>query len=118
MPSTVNGTELLAQEFRDALLLRYARSLADLPCHCDGCGQNFSVRYALACKKGGLVICRHNEIRDELSDLASKALIPSALRNEPRIHPSRPATEEKESSDPLKQPDNCAKTETKTEEMY
>ncbi len=100
LPSTVNGTELLAQEFRDALLLRYARSPADLPSHCDGCGQVFSVRHALECKKGGLVICRHNEIRDELVDLASKALIPSAVRDEPRIHSSHAATEEKEPTDP------------------
>ena len=35
-PSTVNGTELSAQEFRDSLLLRYARTPADLPTHCDG----------------------------------------------------------------------------------
>jgi hypothetical protein len=37
------------------------------------------------------VISRHNEIRDELVDLASKALTPSAVRDEPRIHTSRPA---------------------------
>jgi hypothetical protein len=30
MPSAVDGTELLAQEFRDALLLRYSRSPGDL----------------------------------------------------------------------------------------
>jgi hypothetical protein len=36
------------------------------------------------------VISRHNEIRDELVDLASKALTPSAVRDEPRIHTSRP----------------------------
>jgi hypothetical protein len=89
MPSAVNGTELSAQEFRDALLLRYSRSPGDLQSHCDGCGQTFGVRHALSCMKGGLVISRHNEIRDELSDLASKALVPSAVRDEPRIHTSR-----------------------------
>jgi hypothetical protein len=92
-PSTVNGTELSAQEFRDSILLRYARTPADLPTHCDGCDQKFSVRHALECKKGGLVISRHNEIRDELVDLASKALTPSAVRDEPRIHTSRPAVQ-------------------------
>jgi hypothetical protein len=79
LPSTVNGTELSAAEFRDALLLRYARSPPDLPSQCDGCLQKFSIRHALECKTGGLVI----EIQDELSDLASKALSPSAVRNEP-----------------------------------
>jgi hypothetical protein len=33
----------------------------------------------LECKKGGNVILRHNEIRDELADLASKAIVPSAV---------------------------------------
>jgi hypothetical protein len=90
-PSIVNGTELSAQEFRNSVLLRYARTPADLPTHCDGCDQKFSVRHALECKKGGLVISCHNEIRDEPVDLASKALTPSAVRDEPRIHTSCPA---------------------------
>jgi hypothetical protein len=91
MPSTVNGTELSAQEWRDAFFLRYGRSPGDLPSLCDGCGQKFSVQHALECKKGGNVILRHNEIRDELADLAAKAIIPSAIRNEPLIHTSCPA---------------------------
>jgi hypothetical protein len=89
LPSTVNSTELSAQEFRDALLLRYTRCPPDLPIQCDGCQQKFSVRHALECKRGGLVISRHNKIRDELSDLASKAFFPSAVRDEPIIHTSR-----------------------------
>jgi hypothetical protein len=79
LPSAVNGAELSAQEFRDALLLQCARGPPDLPSFCDGCNQKFSVRHALERKKGGLVIPRHNESRDELSDLASKALSPSAV---------------------------------------
>jgi hypothetical protein len=90
MASVVNGTQLLAQEYRDALLLHYVRSPADLQSHCDGCGQKFSVKHALGCKKGGLVISCHNEIQDELSNLASKALIPSAVCDKPRIYPSHP----------------------------
>ncbi len=62
-----------------------------LPIQCNGCQQKFSVRHALECKRGGLVISRHNEIRDELSDLASKAFFPSAVRDEPRIQTSRAA---------------------------
>ena len=85
------GTELSAQEFRDSLLLRYAQTPKDLPSQCDGCGQKFSVRHGLECKKGGLVISRHNEVRDELADLAAKAFVPSAVRDEPRIHTSRPS---------------------------
>jgi hypothetical protein len=88
---TVNGTELSAQEFRDALLLQYARCPSDLPIQCDGCQQKFSVHHALECKRGGLVFSQHNEIRDELSDLASKAFFPSVVRYEPRICTSRAA---------------------------
>jgi hypothetical protein len=95
MPSTLNGTELSAQEFRDALLLRHARTPGDLPSHCDGCGAKFDVRHALECKVGGLVIQRHNEINEELCDLASKALVPSAVRVEPMIHSRRTAEETK-----------------------
>jgi hypothetical protein len=94
LPSTVNGMELSAPEFRDAFLLRYARCPPDLPSHCDGCLQKFSVWHALECKTGGLVIFRHNEIRDELSDLATKALSPSAVRDEPLIHHSHSSKSE------------------------
>jgi hypothetical protein len=73
-PSTLNGTELSAQEFRDALLLCHARTPGDLQSHCDGCGVKFDVCHALECKVGGLVILRHNEINEELCNLASKAL--------------------------------------------
>jgi hypothetical protein len=71
-----NDTELSAQEFRDTLLLRYARCPPDLLIQCGGCQQKFSVRHTLECKRGDLVVSRHNEIRDELSNLASKALSP------------------------------------------
>jgi hypothetical protein len=37
LPSTVNGTELSPQEFRDALFMRYGITLPDLPQTCDGC---------------------------------------------------------------------------------
>jgi hypothetical protein len=74
MSSTLNGNELSAQEFRDALLLRHARTPGDLLSHCDGCGAKFDVGHALECKVGGLVILQHNEINEELCDLASKAL--------------------------------------------
>jgi hypothetical protein len=55
----------------------------------------FTLQHALACKKGGLVIFRHNEIRDELVNLAGKALTPSAVRDEPLIKPSRVKESEK-----------------------
>jgi hypothetical protein len=95
LPSIVNGTELSTQEFRDAINMRYGITPPDLPLKCDGCDQHFTMQHALSCKKGGLVIFRHNEIRDELVYLAGKAFTPSAIRDEPLIHPCRVAKEVK-----------------------
>ena len=47
--------------------------------------------HGLECKKGGLVIQRHDEIKFELQDLAARALIPSVVRDEPQIYPGRSA---------------------------
>ena len=69
--------------------MRYGITLPDLPDVCDGCEACFTLQHALGCKKGGLVIFRHNEIRDELVHLAGKALTPSAIRDEPLIRPCR-----------------------------
>ena len=89
VPSTVNGTELGAQEWRDALFLRYRLELPDLPSHCDGCDTKFSISHALDCKKGGLVTARHNEIRDGVADLAGKAFTPAHVRDDPLIYSGR-----------------------------
>jgi hypothetical protein len=48
---------------------------------------------------GGLVILQHNEINEELWDLASEALAPSAVCVEPMIH-SRRTAEETKAKDP------------------
>ena len=47
LPSTVNGTELGAQEWRDALFLRYVLDPPDLPKYCDGCQARFLINHAL-----------------------------------------------------------------------
>ena len=99
LPSTVNGTKLSAQEFRDSLHLPYARSPDDLPASCDGCGSKFSVLHALECKNGGLVIGQHNEIQDELYYLATCAFKPSMVHDEPKINTSSPIEEANEQSE-------------------
>ncbi len=62
LPSIVNGTELLAEEFRDALTIQYGELPSNFPLHCDGCDAHFTLQHALACKKGGPVIFWHNEV--------------------------------------------------------
>ena len=85
-PSTFNGTELGAQEYRDALFLWYGLKLLDLPTHCDGCQAKFSISHTLDCKKDGLVTACHNNLHDGVADLSGKAFTPSHVRNDPFIY--------------------------------
>lgn len=71
LPVQKDNLNLTAAEFRDALCLRYLKPLLDLPTVCDGCGAPFTTSHALDCMKGGLIVQRHNEIRDLLFDLMS-----------------------------------------------
>ena len=84
--STVNGTELGAQEWRYALFLRYGLDPPGLPTHYDGCQAKFSISHAIDCKKGGLVTAPHNEIRDRVAYLEGKAFTPSHMHNNPLIY--------------------------------
>ena len=85
-PSTVNGTELGAQECQDAAFLHYSLDPPDLPKYCDGCNARFSICHALNYKRGGLVTARHNDLRDGVADLAGKAFTTSHVRNDPFIY--------------------------------
>ena len=82
-PSTVNGTELGAQEWRDAAFLRYGLDPLDLPKFYKGCKDRFSICHALYCKRGGLVTALRNELRDGVANLAGKAFTPSYVRDDP-----------------------------------
>ena len=64
--------DLSPLQFRDGLTICYLRDLPCLPPRCDGCGTALTLQHALDCKKGGLVIQRHNEIRDCIGDIASQ----------------------------------------------
>ena len=88
-PSTVNGTDLGAQEWHDALFLRYVLDTPDLTTYCDGCNVKFTICHALKCKRGNLVTARHNKLRDGVADLAGKAFTPSHVRNAPLIFAGR-----------------------------
>jgi hypothetical protein len=77
--------ELSVEEFRDALIMRYGERPSNFPHMCHGYDAPFSLEHALGCKKGGLIIFRHNEVQDELARLAAKAFTPSAVCDEPLI---------------------------------
>ena len=89
MPDRLNGTELSADEFRDSLRLRFGLVPLGLPERCDGCGQRFTLGHAMSCKKGGLVLLRHNDVAAEWHHLCAQALTPSAVSDEPLIHRGR-----------------------------
>jgi hypothetical protein len=87
-PSLDSHTTLSPTEFRDGLHLRYAKPPLDLPRFCDGCNVRFTLDHGLSCKKGGLILHRHNALRDEMATLMAAALSPSCVRSEPLISPS------------------------------
>ena len=83
LPTSRDHYDLTAQEFCDALALRYRKPLLNVPSGCDGCGAPFSLDHALVCRKGGLIIQRHNEVRDAVGDLA--ALVWGRVVSEPVV---------------------------------
>ena len=60
--------DLNKREFRDAVRLRYDWPIPDNPSVCV-CGSMFTVDHAMICQRRGLVIQRHNEIRDLQAEL-------------------------------------------------
>jgi hypothetical protein len=95
LPSILNGMELSAEEIHDAHTIRYSELPSNFPLKCDGCDAHFTLQHALGCKKGGLVIFCHNEVRDKLAHWVTKAFTPSAVRNEPWILSGRVVEKEK-----------------------
>ena len=85
LPSTVNRTELGAQEWRYSIFLSYGINPPDLPYHCDGDGLSFSVFYVLNCKKGSLIVARHNELCSWVTDLEGKAFTPVHVCDDPKF---------------------------------
>ena len=71
VPLVDQGLVLNKQEFRDSLRLRYNMPLSDLPSKCV-CGEKYTVRHALSCKKGGFVAQRHDGVRNLLTSLTGK----------------------------------------------
>ena len=83
--SFVNGTQLAKLEFRDTLRLRYNIVSLKLPPKCDGCNTDFTVDHALKCIKGGLVVFRHNEIRNKLISVCQMCFSKRSVRDEPNL---------------------------------
>ena len=86
LPIAKHHFDLTAQEFRDALAIRYKKPLLGIPSKCDGCGSSFDLSHALSCRTGGLVTQRHNEVRDAFADLSAMAW--NQVKREPIVKES------------------------------
>eukprot|EP00957_Ditylum_brightwellii_P003060 234274-Ditylum_brightwellii.AAC.1 len=53
---------------------------------CDGCGQHLSVKHALSCSHGGLVLIQHNDVAAEWGELGRTGLYPSAVSHKPKLY--------------------------------
>ncbi len=86
-PNKLNGNLLSAEEWRDNARLRYGMRPVGLCERCDGIGCNagFTIEHGLSCKKGGLVVQRHDDVADEAGALAAMALTASRVSYEPEI---------------------------------
>ena len=76
--------DLNKREFRDTVRLRYDWPIPDQPSVCV-CGSMFTVDHAMICKRGGLVIQRHNEIRDLQAELLD--MVCYDVQVEPALQP-------------------------------
>ena len=68
LPIKRHGFYLEKQAFWDAIRIRYDIPLERLPTTCV-CGMSFDIQHAFSCPKGGLVINRHNELRDTTAEI-------------------------------------------------
>jgi hypothetical protein len=84
-PCLIEYTYLSAQEYRGALCLWYGLTHPNLPSICNSCPAPFSVVHALDCKKGGLVTLSHNDLCNEIADIAALAYTPTAVQIEPPL---------------------------------
>jgi hypothetical protein len=84
IPLEEHGFVLNKGEFRDAISLRYNKSLQGLLSKCP-CGENYNVTHALNCKKGGFVTIRHNNLRNFEANLLRK--VHNDVELEPALQP-------------------------------
>ena len=71
-PSYEHGTVLHKRDFVDACCIRYGWQILNLPTKCV-CDAAFNVQHALDCKRGGLRIIQHNEVRDTIAQCMIEA---------------------------------------------
>eukprot|EP00957_Ditylum_brightwellii_P133270 10162263-Ditylum_brightwellii.AAC.1 len=66
--------------------MRYLITPQGLPTIC-ACGKHHTLNHALQCKIGGLIGGRDDEARDDLGCVATQAISPHVVHNDPRVQP-------------------------------
>ena len=83
LPLEDEGYVLNKEEFRNALALRYNKSIPNLPSQCP-CGKSFNPTHAMVCKTGGFIHAPHDNVKNLEASLLSRvckdvAIEPSLL---------------------------------------
>ena len=83
LPLEDEGYVLNKEEFRDALALRYNKSIPNLPSQCL-CGKSFNPTHAMVCKTGDFIHAHHDNVKNLEASLLSRvckdvAIDPSLL---------------------------------------
>ena len=91
--NTVTGSLLVATEFCYFNAHIMMLTPPNLQSKYDGCATSFDVRHGLSCIKRGLIISRHNKVRDELLYLDRQNFPSTNVRGKPLIHQGRSISE-------------------------
>ena len=51
----------------------------DILATCNGCGKKLSIKHAISCPKGDLVLAWHDDATKEWGALGARALVPSSI---------------------------------------
>ena len=92
LPMARNGNVLCAREWRDGIAFRYWLEPQGLQPLCD---EQFDGDHALKCRKGGLIIRRHNDVTRELQRITEMnwpgtVLEPVIRHGDPGLPPDDP----------------------------
>ena len=83
-PDKEKGLTLSRSDFRDAIRLRYAIRLDNLPTRCV-CSVDYIYSHAFQCSTGGFVSKRHNDLWDIIVGLARQVCVD--VNSEPALLP-------------------------------